>query len=98
MSIHFGYITADTTLYIPFESFENGASITLSGLAVGDIEIYKDGSTTQRTSDNGYALLDTDGIDFDGLTGIHGFYRSGSRSNDPPPIYPPPHTQWAIGS
>lgn len=50
-----------------------GASVTLTGLAVTDIEIYKDGGTTQRASDAGYTLLDTDGIDFDGLTGIHGF-------------------------
>ncbi len=53
-------------------SGSTGASITMSGLAVTDIEIYKDGSTTQRASDNGYTLLDTDGTDFDGLTGIHG--------------------------
>jgi hypothetical protein len=45
----------------------------MTGLAVTDIEIYRDGSTTQRASDAGYTLLDTDGIDFDGLTGIHGF-------------------------
>lgn len=45
----------------------------MTGLAVTDIEIYKDGSTTQRASDAGYTLLDTDGIDFDGITGIHGF-------------------------
>lgn len=50
-----------------------GASVTMTGLAVTDIEIYKDGSVTQRASDAGYTLLDTDGIDFDGLTGIHGF-------------------------
>jgi hypothetical protein len=50
-----------------------GNSVTLTGLAVTDIEIYKDGSVTQRASDNGYTLLDTDGIDFDGITGIHGF-------------------------
>jgi hypothetical protein len=51
----------------------NGESLTMSGLAVTDIEIYKDGSTTQRASDAGYTLLDTDGIDFDSVTGIHGF-------------------------
>lgn len=74
MTLHLGYITAGTTLYIPFHTFDsNGASITLTGLAVTDIEIYKNGSTTQRSSDAGYTLLDTDGIDFDGLTGIHGF-------------------------
>jgi len=45
----------------------------MTGFAVTDIEIYKDGGTTQRASDSGYVLLDTDGTDFDGLTGIHGF-------------------------
>jgi hypothetical protein len=44
----------------------------LIGLAVTDVEVYKDGSVTQRSSDAGYTLLDTDGIDFDGVTGIHG--------------------------
>lgn len=73
MTLHLGYIPASTTLYIPFHTFDsNGASITITGLAVTDIEIYKNGSVTQRSSDAGYALLDTDGIDFDGITGIHG--------------------------
>ena len=63
------------TLPILFDTFDvtNGASITMTGLAVTDIEIYKDGGATQRASDNGYTLLDTDGIDFDGITGFHGF-------------------------
>lgn len=64
---------AGSTVYALFSSYDaNGASVTLTGLAVTDIEIYKNGSTTQRASDAGYALLDTDGIDFDGITGIHG--------------------------
>jgi hypothetical protein len=63
--INFGNVDASSVLYIPF--------ITLTGLAVTYIEIYKHGSVTQRSSDAGYALLDTDGIDFDGITGIHGF-------------------------
>ncbi len=73
--INFGTVSPGTTLYIPFDSFagSTGASITLTGLAVTDIEVYKNGSITQRSSDTGYTLLDTDGIDFDGLTGIHGF-------------------------
>ena len=72
--IHLGDVPANSTLYVPFNTFNSsGASVTITGLAVTDIEIYKNGSTTQRASDNGYALLDTDGIDFDGLTGIHGF-------------------------
>ena len=72
--IHLGDVPAGTTLYIPFTTYNSsGASVTISGLAVTDIEIYKNGSITQRASDNGYALLDTDGIDFDGITGLHGF-------------------------
>jgi hypothetical protein len=68
------YPVAGSTLRIPFSSYDsNGASVTLTGLAVTDIEIYKDGSVTQRASDAGFTLLDTDGIDFDGITGIHGF-------------------------
>lgn len=72
--INFGNVPASAVLYIPFATFNSsGASVTLTGLAVTDIEIYKDGSVTQRASDAGYTLLDTDGIDFDGITGIHGF-------------------------
>lgn len=74
--IDLGTVKPGTTLYIPFHTFDSNdpsASVTLTGLATTDIEIYKDGSTTQRASDSGYALLDTDGIDFDGITGIHGF-------------------------
>ena len=75
MTLHLGKVRPGTTLYIPFDTFAGatGASITMTGLAVTDIEIYKNGSTTQRASDTGYTLLDTDGIDFDALTGIHGF-------------------------
>jgi len=72
--IDFGIVRPGTTLYIPFSTVNgSGASVTLTGLAVTDIEVYKDGSTTQRGSDSGFTLLDTDGIDFDGITGIHGF-------------------------
>src|SRR3990167_2214871 len=74
--IDFGIVRPGTTLYIPFHTFDSNdpsASVTITGLATTDIEIYKDGSVTQRASDTGYTLLDTDGIDFDGLTGIHGF-------------------------
>jgi hypothetical protein len=74
MTLVLNAVPAGTTLYIPFASYNAaGASVTLTGLAVTDIEIYKNGSVTQRASDNGYALLDTDGIDFDGVTGLHGF-------------------------
>lgn len=75
MSYPVYYVPAGDTLPIMFHTFDGGtgASITLTGLVAGDIEIYKDGSITQRASDAGYTLLDTDGIDFDGITGIHGF-------------------------
>lgn len=74
--IDLGIVKPGTTLYIPFATYDSNdpsASVTLTGLATTDIECYKNGSTTQRASDAGYALLDTDGIDFDGVTGIHGF-------------------------
>ncbi len=69
------YVPAGDVLPILFSTYDGGtgASLTMTGLAVTDIEIYRDGGTTQRASDAGYTLLDTDGIDFDGLTGIHGF-------------------------
>ena len=75
MSYPILYPPANTTIYIPFATYDGatGASEAASGLAVTDIEIYKNGSVTQRASDAGYTLLDTDGLDFDGLTGINGF-------------------------
>ena len=68
-------VSPGSTIYIPFESFasSSGAPITITNFAVGDIKIYKDGSTTERASTSGFTLLDTDGVDFDGITGIHGF-------------------------
>ena len=60
-------------MFATFSSDDPSASVALSGIAVTDIEVYKNGSVTQRASDLGYALLDTDGIDFDGKVGIGGF-------------------------
>jgi hypothetical protein len=73
--INFGNVPAGSVLPIFFSSYgkTNGESITITGLAITDIEIYKGTSMTQRSSDAGYVLLDTDGIDIDGITGIHGF-------------------------
>lgn len=75
MSYPVHYVPAGDVLPVFFSTYgkTDGESITMTGLAVTDIEIYKDGSTTQRASDAGYTLLDTDGIDFDSVTGIHGF-------------------------
>ena len=75
MKNYCGDFTLGTVIPIFFDTFDkdDGSSITMTGLAVTDIEIYKNGSTTQRAEDSGITLLDTDGIDFDGITGIHGF-------------------------
>ena len=63
--ISFGNVPAGSVLPIMFTSYAGatGASVTMSGLAVTDIEVYKGTSMTQRASDAGFALLDTDGID-----------------------------------
>lgn len=72
--MYLGDFDRGATIYVPFHTFNSaGASVTMTGFAVTDIEIYKNGSVTQRASDNGYTLLDTDGTDFDSATGIHGF-------------------------
>ena len=75
MATHWGKVPAGSVLPFFFDSYagSSGASVTMSNFLVGDVEVYKGTSMTQRASDAGYALLDTDGIDFDGLTGIHGF-------------------------
>lgn len=78
MSYPVYYVEENDTLPHVFDTFDGGtgASITLTGLATTDIEIYKDGNVTagnERGSDSGFALIDTDGIDLDSMTGIHGF-------------------------
>lgn len=74
MTLHLGDVAVGKTLYIPFATYNSaGASITMTGFAVGDIKVFKNGSVTERASTAGFTLLDTDGTDFDGLTGIHGF-------------------------
>jgi hypothetical protein len=91
--IDLGTVKPGSTIYIPFATFAGatGAPITMTGLAAGDIKIFKDGGTTERASTSGFTLLDTDGIDFSNETGIHGisisladnttsgFYTAGSR-------------------
>ena len=75
MMLNDKYPVAGTTLVVMFPTYEGstGKSLTMTGLAITDIEVYKDGGTTQRAADDGFTLLDTDGIDFDGITGAHGF-------------------------
>lgn len=70
---YLGDYAADSAVYVYWDSFDsNNASITQTGLAVTDVEIYKNASMTQRSSDEGITLLDTDGIDLDSATGHHG--------------------------
>lgn len=72
--LHLGNVDASSVIYVPFATYDsNGASVTMSGFALADLVVYKNGSVTQRTSTAGFTLLDTDGIDFDGVTGLHGF-------------------------
>lgn len=73
--INWGAVPLGRNLPFIFDSYagSTGASITMTGIAVADINVYKDVSMTQRASTAGFALLDTDGIDIDGFTGIHGF-------------------------
>lgn len=73
--VHFGAVPAGSVLPIFFDAFAGatGASVTMTGIAITDVEIFKGISMTQRSSDAGVVLLDTDGINIDGITGIHGF-------------------------
>lgn len=74
-----GDFAADETVYLNFASYDsNGASVTLTGLATSDIEVYKNGSTTQRSSDAGYTVS----TDFDTITGIHAISIDTSNNTD----------------
>ena len=79
-----GNVPLNSVIPFFFDAFDGGtgASITLTGLAVTDVEIYKGTSMTQRSSDSGVVLLDTDGIDLDTVTGIHGFSIDTSDNTD----------------
>src|SRR3990167_4311726 len=61
------------TLYIPLSFYnDSGASIGIgSTLAVTDIEVFKNGSATQRATDSGYAILGDTG-NFDNRIGFKG--------------------------
>jgi hypothetical protein len=81
--INWGAIPAGSVIPFPFDSFgTDGESLTLTGLAVADIIVYKGVSMTQRSSTAGFALMDTDGIDIDTRTGIQGFSIDTSDNTD----------------
>lgn len=82
--INWGKVPLASVLPFIFDSFDGGtgASITLTGLALADILVYKGTSMIQRASTAGFVLLDTDGIDIDTTTGIHGFSIDTSDNTD----------------
>lgn len=74
MATDWGNVPVGEVVPCTFETYgTNGESLTMSGFAATDIEIIKDGSVTVRSSDAGYTLMDTDGIDIGTRTGFHGF-------------------------
>jgi hypothetical protein len=67
--IYYGDFAVGSTVRIPLHTFDkdDGSSITLTGNATSDIEVFKNGGTTERASDNGYTFT----VDFDTRTGLH---------------------------
>lgn len=71
-----GMVRPGSTILVPFAAFSSddpSASVIISDFVLADIGIYKGTSMTERLSTTGVVLLDTDGINIDGATGIHGF-------------------------
>lgn len=83
------------TLYIPLAFFnDSGASISIgSSLAVGDIEVFKNGSVTQRATDSGYAILGDTG-NFDNRVGFKGISISLFNTADDSTFYANGATYW----
>jgi len=83
------------TLYIPLAFFnDSGASISIgSSLAVGDIEVFKNGSVTQRATDSGYAILGDTG-NFDNRIGFKGISISLFNTADDASFYANGSTYW----
>ena len=66
----FGDYDITETVNIPFNTFSSddpSASVTITNLVAGDIEIHKDGATGKRSSDAGVTIS----INFDTVTGNH---------------------------
>lgn len=86
---HYGVVDAGSTLYVFFTTHDtDGAPIApSSAFEAADVRIYKNGSSTQRSSEAGYTMTSP----FDSVTGLHliaidlsdntdaGFYAAGSR-------------------
>jgi hypothetical protein len=75
-------------LRIPVSTYNSsGASVTLSGLSVEDVRIFKDGALEERGPDSGYTVF----TDFDSRTGLH-IIEVDTSQNDSPSGF------WADGS
>jgi hypothetical protein len=103
MTIHYGkrnpgLLTAASPgdiLYIPLQFFnDSGASISIgSSLVAGDIEVFKNGSVTQRATDSGYAVLGDTG-NFDNRIGFKGISISLYNTADDASFYAVGSTYW----
>ena len=85
---YLGMRAVNSTVYVPWHSFAaaTGAPAATTNFAVGDIQIYKNGGTTQRSSTSGFTATTS----FDSNTGLQliaidlsdnadaGFYAAGS--------------------
>ncbi len=61
-------VPLNTIIRVPFATYNSsGASVTMTGLVVNDIKIYKDGSLAERSDESGFDVS----TDWDGITGIH---------------------------
>lgn len=67
--LNLGVVRPGSTIRIPFSTFDkdDGSSITMTNYAAADVLCYKDGSTTERASTNGFTAT----TDFDSKTGKH---------------------------
>jgi len=86
--LNLGTVAQGSTIRIPFSTAsQTGAAVAFSAtIEAADFDIYKDGSTTQRSSTAGFTVSET----FDSMTGMHmlaidlsdntdaGFYAAGS--------------------
>lgn len=103
MTIHYGKrnpgaLTAASpgdTIYIPLNFYnDSGASVGIgSSLAAGDIEVFKNGSVTQRATDSGYAVLGDTG-NFDNRIGFKGISVSLFNTADDASFYAVGSTYW----
>lgn len=76
-----GDFAVNSTVRLQFDTFagSTGASITMTGFIVGDINVFKNGGATPRASTAGYTAT----TDFASLTGLHLIVIDTSDNSDP---------------